>query len=237
MESTVCLPSSKQLIPCSKYTVWVENGGVVGRGVLLDYATWAKSQNRSPNLLSTTEITTSDLDAIVSSQGVTFQPGDILFIHSGYLKALESLSSSESDLKAYSTQEGGLGAIGVKSCEETLKWIWDKQLAAVAGDMIAFEMHPFQSKTHWLHEWLLAGWGMPIGELFDLERLANECRRLNKWSFFFSSVPLNVPGGVVSDQVFGEIFPLLCRFRSALLQSHPPLRYEFLLRNTSKEIR
>lgn len=88
--------------------------------------------------------------------------------------------------------------IGIESSEDTLRWIWEKQFSAVAGDMIAFEAVPFQSKTHWLHEWLLAGWGMPIGELFDLERLASECRRLGKWSFFFSSVPLNVPGGVAS---------------------------------------
>lgn len=49
-----------------------------------------------------------------------------------------------------------------------------------------------------MHEWLLSGWGMPIGEIFDLERLSVECRRLGKWSFFFSSMPLNV-----SRLVFG----------------------------------
>lgn len=73
-----------------------------------------------------------------------------------------------------------------------LKWIWSNQFAAVAGDMIAFEALPFQSKEYWLHEWLLAGWGLPIGELFDLEALTAECRKLGKWSFFFSSVPLKV---------------------------------------------
>lgn len=114
------------------------------------------------------------------------------------MKALEALmSSSEADAKTYTTTPN-MPAIGVKACEESLKWIWEKQFAAVAGDMVAFEAVPFQSTTHWMHEWLLAGWGMPIGELFDLERLATECRRLNKWSFFFSSVPLNVPGGVAS---------------------------------------
>ncbi|PYH87526.1 hypothetical protein BO71DRAFT_436639 [Aspergillus ellipticus CBS 707.79] len=38
--------------------------------------------------------------------------------------------------------------------------------------------------------WLLAGWGMPIGEMFDLEPLSRECRARGRWSFFFSSVPL-----------------------------------------------
>jgi len=162
---------------------------VVGRGVLLDYKAWAESQGLKPALLETTSITVSELNAVAASQGVTFQPGDILFIHSGFVKALESLKGD--DAKNYAANPPPT-AIGVESGEETVRWIWEKQFAAVAGDMLAFEALPFQSKDYWLHEWLLAGWGMPIGELFDLEKLAGECRRLKKWSFFFSSVPLKV---------------------------------------------
>ncbi len=181
------------------FAVWVQNGGVAGRGVLLDYAHWASTQGRTPKPFETTEITAGDLQAIADSQGVTFKPGDILFINSGYLKALEVLFASDADgAKAYTTKEQSMPAIGVQSSEESLKWIWEKQFSAVAGDMAAFEALPFQSKTHLMHEWLLAGWGTPIGEFFDLERLANECRRLKKWTFFVSSVPLNVPGGVAS---------------------------------------
>lgn len=92
----------------------------------------------------------------------------------------------------YASKTAAMPAIGVESGEEMLKWIWENQFAAVAGDMIAFEALPFQSKDYWMHEWLLAGWGLPIGELFDLEALAAECKKLGKWSFFFSSVPLRV---------------------------------------------
>ena len=45
-----------------------------------------------------------------------------------------------------------------------------------------------------LHEVLLGGWGCPIGEMFDLEELAEVCRRESRWSFFISSVPLKVRG-------------------------------------------
>jgi hypothetical protein len=171
------------------FAVWVENGGVVGRGVLLDYKGWAESQGLKPALLETTEITVEQLNAIAAAQGVKFQPNDILFIHSGFVRALEALKGDEA---VNFSANSPIKAIGVKSGEEMVRWIWEKQFAAVAGDMIAFEAHPFQSQTHWLHEWLLAGWGMPIGELFYLEKLAKECRRLKKWSFFFSSVPLKV---------------------------------------------
>ncbi|PQE12771.1 cyclase protein [Rutstroemia sp. NJR-2017a BBW] len=175
--------------------VWVENGGIVGRGVLLDYAAWAETQGRTPTPLEDTKIPLSDILAVAESQNVTFHPSDILFIRSGYTKALRQLSPEESN--AYATKPAMQG-IGVEAGEEMLKWIWEKEFAAVAGDMLAFESLPFASQTHWLHEWLLAGWGMPIGELFDLERLSEVCREKGKWEFFFSSVPLKVPGGVAS---------------------------------------
>ncbi|KIW45302.1 uncharacterized protein PV06_03700 [Exophiala oligosperma] len=49
-----------------------------------------------------------------------------------------------------------------------------------------------------LHEYLLSGWGMPIGELFDLEDLSKLCSSHNRWEFFVSSSPFNMPGGVSS---------------------------------------
>jgi hypothetical protein len=131
----------------------------------------------------------SDLNAIAESQNTTFRPGDILFLYTGYISALSFLSASSA--ASYAKLEK-MPAIGVKSNEETLRWIWGNQFAAVAGDMPAFEALPFQSQTHWLHEWLLAGWGLPIGELFDLEELARECKKLGKWSFWFCSMPLKV---------------------------------------------
>lgn len=39
---------------------------------------------------------------------------------------------------------------------------------------------------------------MPIGESWDLERLATACAEQGKWSFFLTSQPLNVKGGVAS---------------------------------------
>jgi hypothetical protein len=43
-----------------------------------------------------------------------------------------------------------------------------------------------------MHEVLLAGWGCPIGELFDLEALAEECQKQKRWSFFVTSEVCNV---------------------------------------------
>lgn len=49
-----------------------------------------------------------------------------------------------------------------------------------------------------MHETLLAGFGLPIGELFDLDELAKLCVEEHRWSFFFTSQPLKVIGGVGS---------------------------------------
>lgn len=168
----------------------------MGRGVLLDYLSWVEGQGRSPALLETTQITVPDLLAIAESQNVSFKAGDILFIRTGYNRALGSLTQDQ--LGTYVSRAPRPTAIGVESSREMLRWIWETGFVAVAGDMIAFEALPFQGEDFLLHEWLLAGWGLPIGELFDLEKLSEECRKVGKWSFFFSSVPLRVPGGVAS---------------------------------------
>lgn len=47
-----------------------------------------------------------------------------------------------------------------------------------------------------MHEVILSGWGCPIGELFELEALAEKCKELQRWEFFVTSEVCNVPGGV-----------------------------------------
>jgi len=44
---------------------------------------------------------------------------------------------------------------------------------------------------------------MPLGEMLDLERLAAKCKEKKRYTFFFSSSPANVPGGV-SSHVNGQ---------------------------------
>ncbi len=60
-------------------------------------------------------------------------------------------------------------------------------------------MFPAALDPEWhLHPILLAGWGTPIGELFDLEGVAKLCIEHDKWSFFLTSAPLNYAGAVAS---------------------------------------
>ena len=45
-----------------------------------------------------------------------------------------------------------------------------------------------------LHPWLLSMFGMPIGELWDLKALSEQCKKSGRYSFMLTSVPLNIPG-------------------------------------------
>jgi hypothetical protein len=144
---------------------------------------------------------------IAKEQNTTFQRGDILFVRIGVTKEWD-LQMSRNDKTEYATTSNPQHA-GVEGTEEMLRWIWDQGFAAVAGDAISFEVYP-PKKSYArgegkpdveglvLHEFLLAGWGMPIGELFDLEELSRICREENRYEFFVASVPLNMPGGVSS---------------------------------------
>lgn len=104
------------------------------------------------------------------------------------------VTKSTADLETYRTANPQVFG-GVAQSEDTLRWVWDN-FSAVAGDQPSFECWPHRDPAYWMHEVLLAGWGMPIGELFDLEALAEKCKQEKRWSFFVTSEPCNVPGGV-----------------------------------------
>lgn len=144
--------------------------------------------------LSSTGIPLSHLQRVVTDQNVSFRRGDILFIRSGFTAAYNALSPPE---QLALSKRPSADFAGVEPTEEVLHWLWDCQFAAVAGDAPAFERSPVGGKDKddvpppvVLHQWLLGGWGMPIGEMFDLEDLAEHCRACGRWSFFLSSVPL-----------------------------------------------
>jgi hypothetical protein len=49
-----------------------------------------------------------------------------------------------------------------------------------------------------LHEACLAGFGMPLGELFDLEAIAAVSEKIKRWTFYLTVCPLNIKGGIAT---------------------------------------
>ena len=173
--------------------VWARRG-IAGRAVLLDYQRWASSQGIVYSPGERHEITVEALRETARVQRVQFQPGDILLVYSGWIAWYLSLDDQERIALAAPPHT----AVGLAQGEQTLRFLWDEHFAAVAGDTIAFEAYPAHPERGFMHETLLALWGMPIGELFDLEALAEDCAADGIYEGFFTSAPLNTLGGVAS---------------------------------------
>lgn len=151
--------------------------------------------------------------------GILFLPGDILLVRVGWTKWYDE--HGDEDREKYVTN--AYAWAGLKGCERTLEWLWDHHFAAVASDNNGVEVVPMDEKWResspsgtfpeyrttrllfianriisGLHDFLIPGWGMPMGEMWDLEGLAKECTRQSRWTFFLTSSPLNLTGGAAS---------------------------------------
>lgn len=172
--------------------------------MLLDWFSWAQDQGINIDPFSTHAISLDQLLAVAKMQQVQFMPGDILLIRTGWLSAYRALSTEQQvalpcrDVRS---------SCGLEATEEAIRWHWDNAFAAVASDTVAYEAWP-SPKPYGvsMHEVFLSGWGMPIGESFNLEVLAAKCRSKGRWSFMIVSVPLNVPGGVAAPPAAVAIF-------------------------------
>ncbi|KAF5524425.1 hypothetical protein CGCA056_v004617 [Colletotrichum aenigma] len=194
MEQIHAVDEDGKLSTVNGIQAWQKHG-IVGRGVLVDYHSWRLSQNITYDPFAHDSIPASELKACLEAQGTEVRFGDILIVRTGFMAS--HASKSASDLQVYRAAEPQTFS-GVGQSEEALRWIWEN-FSAVAGDQPAFECWPRKDPRYWMHEILLGGWGMPIGELFDLEALAEKCKQEKRWSFFVSSEPCHVPGGVASD--------------------------------------
>ncbi|KIW85650.1 hypothetical protein Z517_01042 [Fonsecaea pedrosoi CBS 271.37] len=183
----------------------VERGGVMGRGILVDFRRWMdEGPGREVVGDSFKQFHTSAikfewlLETLKWQDNTTPRFGDILIVRSGFFQSYHKMVSTpegEAEIQRLTSMSPpGLG--GVEQSDEVLRWIWE-HFSAVASDHPSFERWP--TPYDWsMHEVLLAGWGCHIGELLDLEALSKECARQRRWSFFVASVPCYVPGGVAS---------------------------------------
>ncbi|KAK1761955.1 putative cyclase-domain-containing protein [Phialemonium atrogriseum] len=183
---------------------WHARGGIVGRGVLVDYKAYAEETAQTGAVpyspFDGHRITVQELEAVAKHQGVEFRPGDILIVRTGYTELLEG----PTEALVPQLSKGTLS--GVHGTEETARWVWNHRFAAVAGDSHGFEAIPpvkpdgsvAGMSDLVLHQWFLVMFGLPIGELWDLKALSAHCKKSGRYSFMLSSVPLNHPGLVAS---------------------------------------
>lgn len=192
--------NTKDLPTCDH---WHARGGIVGRGVLIDYKRYAEEVlGLEYSAVNGHRITVDDIEAVAEFQELEFKDGDVFLVHTGYTSLIENPTP-----EVFAKMAKGMS--GVHGTQETAKWFWNKRISAVAGDAHAFEALPPLTPDGTtstmedlgdlvLHTWFLSMYGMPIGELWDLKDLAEHCRKSGRYSFMLTSVPLNHPGLVGS---------------------------------------
>jgi kynurenine formamidase len=184
--------------------------GIAGRGVLADVARWREGQGRPIDASSNDPITVADLSATLDEQGTAVEEGDVLLIRTGWVSWYRGL-----DAAARQRLAKELTAPGLEPGEGTARYLWDLHISAVAADNPALELWPPGSRTTqaeleeafadpaksmrvFVHFSLLPMLGLPIGELWDLDRLADDCAADGVYECFFTSAPLNIKAGVAS---------------------------------------
>jgi kynurenine formamidase len=198
------------------------SGGITARGVILDYPRYLERCGKDPVFaLQATSIKPEELRDMLRETGIETREGDVLLLRTGFTRDYYKLEKKEREEFPHKPP----AFLGVESSLETLKWIWEKGFCAVASDAPSFEMAPLAGPHNapggmwkgevWeeemqggglLHQWLLGGWGLMIGEMWDLETLCERSGELGRATCFLSSVPLKVSLPVLSyrAQEFGE---------------------------------
>lgn len=159
----------------------IENyaGKLVMRGVLLDVARHLGVESLEPGYA----ISSDDLEATAAAEGVEIRAGDCLLIRTGFL---------EERRHAWGDYAGG-AAPGLSL--HTAPWIYDNDIAAVAGDTWGVEVRPNEIDCFQpFHVVALVHMGLAIGEIFDFAELAQQCARLGKYEFLLAAPALPITG-------------------------------------------
>jgi kynurenine formamidase len=178
---------------------WARHG-IVGRGVLVDAVRHFERLGMPLDPTRRTPIGPAEIEACTAAEGVSLQEGDILLLRTGWLRWFLSLDTEgrEALRGRLNPGETGLDMPGLDPGAATAAWLWDRRIAAIAADNPALEALRVDAEVGFQHRRLIPLQGMAIGELWDLEALAEDCAADGVYEFMLVSVPLNVPGAVGS---------------------------------------
>ncbi|MBI4082394.1 MAG: cyclase family protein [Candidatus Lambdaproteobacteria bacterium] len=167
--------------------------GLVGRGVLADIPRHFAKIGRPWQVLGGHVVSAEDLAACLAEQAIALRQGDILLVRLGWVSAL--LGEQDQAQRDHLFKAGTFS--GLSGQEDMWEFIWDHRLAAVATDTVTVEVWPRSTTGPSLHLGI-ARMGFTIGEMFALDKLADDCARDGVREFLFTSSPLNLRGGVGS---------------------------------------
>ena len=168
----------------------------VGRGVLIDAFAYCKAKGRAVNPLERGSYTLEELKGALQAQGTTMKPGSILLVRTGWMEAYEHCPAEQKQEMASFEK---IKSIGIEPSREMAAWLWDNRVAAIGTDCPAVEPLPMNlGDEGLLHYRALPLLGLPLGELFVLAPLAEDCARDRRYEFMTVSTPLHVEGGIAT---------------------------------------
>lgn len=161
----------------------------VGRGVLLDFARFYGVQWLQPEQA----IQDEDVAACAEHQGVEIGEGDFVLIRTGHMgRRRQEAEEHWGDYAA-----GPAPGLGLSACD----YLVPRGVAGIASDTWGLEVVPCESLPevkYGMHVVLLVNAGVLIGEMWDLDALAEACAQDGVYEFFLSAQPLTVTGSVGS---------------------------------------
>jgi kynurenine formamidase len=159
---------------------------VAGRGVLLDVGRALGSDGELPDGFAITE---EHLVATIAAQGPTAAVGrgDVVLVRTGQL--------TRARREGWGDYAGG-PAPGMSFT--TADWLHSTEIAAIATDTWGFEVRPneFDHAFQPLHQVAIPHIGLFIGEMWDLDALADACAADGHYDFFLTAAPLRITGAV-----------------------------------------
>ncbi|MFJ8754962.1 cyclase family protein [Streptomyces sp. NPDC102441] len=159
---------------------------VAGRGVLLDVGRRIGENGELPDGFAITE---EHLTATAEAQGVSVGRGDIVLVRTGQL--------ARARRDGWGDYAGG-PAPGLSFT--TAGWLHGSEIAAIATDTWGFEVRPneFDVAFQPLHQVAIPNIGLLIGEMWDLDALAEDCAADGAYEFWLTAAPLPITGAVGS---------------------------------------
>lgn len=157
--------------------------GIFARGVLMDIPRLKGVDWLEPG----TPIYPADLDAWEEKSGVRVGSGDVVLIRTGRWARRDKEGPWD-----VSKLSAGLHA-------SSAAWLKDRD-AAILGSDAASDVSPslVEGVNQPIHQLAIIAMGMPIFDNLDLEAVAAEAARQNRWEFLLTAAPIAVGGGTGS---------------------------------------
>lgn len=157
---------------------------IVTRGVLLDIPRVKGVEWLEPGYA----VTADDLEAATRAHRVTVGRGDALLVRTGQMTMCRRR-------KSWGDYAGG-DAPGLSF--HTADWLHAHEVAAVATDTWGMEVRPNEIADSYqpLHQILIPHMGLLVGEIFELDALADDCANDRVYEFQFVAPPLPITGAV-----------------------------------------